>query len=437
MYKLSLFILILLTFLSCGSESTSQLLSTSSVLVTCKKENTLNKLYTQKSIQIEVQNNLKLLITDNPTTLKKTDFNKIFLYNLFKTEYFWATETENNINMNNYDNPQSFIDALKYKDDRWSFALTPEVYNEVTSQKSVGIGFSCQDTDKGCIITSVRIDSPADKIDLRRGDIIQKINSQTATRAIIYAKGQEKEELQFELLRPNSNEVCLGKVTPQEYIYKVVASKIVKTQKNETVGYLRLDSFLGDNILDHLNIAFNNFQKASIQKLIIDLRYNGGGSVDLASKLLDKLVVNREGQPQFTLAWNKSYQHKNQHYFFNNASNALDLTQILFLTTQNSASASELIISAMKPYLPEQDVVIIGDKTHGKPVGMSPQSDGAYYYFLINFVVQNSLGFFDYFEGLPVTSGCQVPDDPFHELGDTNEAMLKSALQYIDEGGCV
>jgi len=90
----------------------------------------------------------------------------------------------------------------------------------------------------------------------------------------------------------------------------------------------------------------------------------------------------------------------------------------------------------MKPYLPEEDVVIIGDRTHGKPVGMSAQSDGSYYYFLINFVVQNSLGFYDYFDGLAVTSGCTVADDPFHEMGDPKESMLKSALKYIETGSC-
>jgi hypothetical protein len=203
------------------------------------------------------------------------------------------------------------------------------------------------------------------------------------------------------------------------------------------VGYLRLDSFLGDDeILAQIESAFNSFKKESIEKLIIDLRYNGGGSVDLASKLLDKLVINKENQTQFTLAWNENYKNQNQIYRFNSSSNALDLKQILFLTTQGSASASELVISAMMPYLPEENVVIIGDKTHGKPVGMSGQYDGSYYYFLINFVVQNSLGFYDYFNGLPVTSGCYIKDDPFHEMGDPKESMLKSALQYIDTGSC-
>jgi hypothetical protein len=90
----------------------------------------------------------------------------------------------------------------------------------------------------------------------------------------------------------------------------------------------------------------------------------------------------------------------------------------------------------MKPYLSEDNIVIIGDKTHGKPVGMGGKTDVNYYYFLINFVVKNSLGFYDYFEGLPVTSGCDIKDDPFHEMGDPKESMLKAALHYVDTGSC-
>jgi len=98
-----------------------------------------------------------------------------------QTEYFWADKTEKNLDVNNYNDPQKLIDVLKYKEDRWSFAVTPKVYNDAISQKSVGFGFSCYDIGTGCLITYVRIDSPADKIDLRRGDVVQKINNQTAT----------------------------------------------------------------------------------------------------------------------------------------------------------------------------------------------------------------------------------------------------------------
>ena len=450
MHKHYFLILILLTFISCGtvtSGNTQEEADTNQdnnevlqeVLITCKEAVTtksFSKAYSPQSVQIETPNSLTVLLAETPT-FKETLFDNQGLYKLFQTEYFWADETEKNLDVNTYTDPQKLIDDLKYKEDRWSFAVTPELYNNAVSQKSVGFGFSCQDIKTGCLITYVRIDSPADKMDLRRGDIIQKIDNQTATQELIYAKGQEEKRLNFELSRPNSNELCSGKVLPREYTYKVVKSKTVNTSKNEKVGYLRLDSFLGDDkILAQIDNSFNNFKKNSIEKLVIDLRYNGGGSVNLASKLLDKLVINKQNQTQFTLAWNEAYKSQNQTYTFDFSSNALDLKQILFLTTQGSASASELIISAMKPYLPEENVVIIGDKTHGKPVGMSGQYDGNYYYFLINFVVKNSLGFYDYFDGLAVTSGCSITDDPFHEMGDPKESMLKSALQYIDTGSC-
>ena len=438
LYKLYIYTLILLAFNSCKTVETSDTNQTlGDVSITCSEEQkSINKTDYNQPVSIETPNKLKLLLANTPTS-KVIPFDNQGLYTLFQTEYFWADKVQKELDITGYQEPQKLIDDIKYKDDRWSFAVTPELYNNAISQKSVGFGFSCSDIDRGCLITYVRIDSPADKIDLRRGDIVQKINNQTATQELIYAKGQEGKLLEFELLRPNSSEQCSGKLLPREYSYKVVESKTLKTLKNEKVGYLRLDSFLGDNeILAQIDNSFNNLKKESIEKLVIDLRYNGGGSVDLASKLLDKLVVNKENQTQFTLAWNEMYKSQNQTYTFDSSSNALDLKQILFLTTQASASASELIISAMQPYLPEEDVVIIGDKTHGKPVGMSGQYDGSYYYFLINFVVQNSLGFYDYFNGLPVTSGCAVADDPFYEMGDPKESMLKSALQYIDTGSC-
>ena len=435
-YKLTLFNLILFIFTACGKDTKDidrHYLSCHEI----NKSINLNK-ETLQHIDIDAPTRLNILVANSPKSRNETtSFDKDGLYTLLKTEYLWADETPRTLNITDYNEPQQLINDAKYIKDRWSFAITHKQYNNAISQKSIGFGFRCQDIDRGCLVTYVRIDSPVDRIDLRRGDIVLKIDGQKATQKAIYTKGQEKGIVTLDILRPNSNQECSGEVTPREYNYKVVESKTIKTTNNEEVGYLRIDSFLGDSkILKQLNSAFDKFKKESIQKLIIDLRYNGGGSVDLASKLLDKLVIDKRGQTQFTLTWNKNYSKNNQRYTFENAFNALDLKQIIFLTTKHTASASELIISALKAYLPEENIVIIGDRTDGKPVGMVGQSDGSYYYFLINFLVKNALGFYDYFDGLPVTSGCNIVDDPFHEMGDRDEAMLKSALLYIDRGSC-
>lgn len=441
-YKQISITLSLLLFTACGGGGATKNTPTpDDKVVSCEKTTNsfMEKQYDKRDL-LTIDNSftsIKLLTLSSKLEKEEIDFDKKGLYQLFQTEYFWADKVNKYIDVSTYTNPNKLIDDVKYQKDRWSFAITPKDYNDAVSQVSIGTGFYCQDMSEGCFVVYVDLDSPADKIDIRRSDIIKTINGKKATRAGIEKAYLSATPLELELVRHQSNESCIGTVTAKEYSYKVVYNKIVQTQKNEKVGYLRLDSFLGDEkIITQLDNAFKSFKTASIEKLVIDLRYNGGGSVDIASKLLNKLTINKEGLEQFTLAWNKVYSSKNDVYTFKKSSNALDLKQVLFLTTKNSASASELVISAMHPYLPQKDVVIIGDDTHGKPVGMSGKSDGAYYYFIINFMVQNSLGFYDYFEGLPVTPTCDINDDPFHEMGDPKESMLKAALLYIDTESC-
>jgi C-terminal processing protease CtpA/Prc len=443
--KLYILTLIIITLFTACQEVQSQNNSKNDLSITslntdisCQEMETKNKIFNNKNtLKIKPLQDIKLLIQDDAPLHKTLSFNPQELYKLFQTEYYWASLVSRNFDYTLYEKPQEFINKIRYKKDRWSFAITVKEYSDVTSQKSVGIGIRCQDFKSGCLITYVRIDSPADRIDLRRGDLITKVNGKNVTEEEFYKEVKREKKINLELIRKSTQEHCIGSITPYEYTYKVLESKTLKTINNEKVAYLRLDSFLGEkNIKEPLNNAFNEFKRENIQKLIIDLRYNGGGSVELASELLNKLLTDYQDEEQFTLAWNSEYISKNRTYRFNKQNNSLNLKQIIFLTTQNSASASELVISAMKPYLPKSDVVVIGAKTHGKPVGMEGRKDRNYYYFLINFVVKNSLGIYDYFEGIPVTKGCNVVDDPFYEMGDPNEKMLKTALHYINEGSC-
>jgi len=432
----------LLLFTACGGGGGSSNSKYKDTFMSCQPAKSVNIFAKTNRETFSIENPMdepKILLEEtNLYSVTPLSFDKQGIYKLFQTEYYWAEETIKNFDYRAYTSPQTLINDLKNSKDRWSFSMTKEDYENVTSQKSGGFGFSCQDVTNGCHVTYVRLDSPADKVGLKRGDVITQINEKKATHTTIYATGQALEKLvSFTVLRKNTNEECHCSVTPRDYTFKVAKGKTLYTPKNEKVGYFRLDSFMGaENIVTQIDEAFNDFKKEHIKKLVIDLRYNGGGSVSVASKLLDKLTTTHQNDEQFTLAWNDDFKKNNSTYRFEKANNALNLEQILFLTTQSSASASELVISAMKAYLSEENIVIIGNKTHGKPVGMGLRADKNYYYFLINFVVKNSLGFYDYFEGFPVTSGCNIEDDPFHEMGDKEESMLKAALLYVDTGSC-
>ena len=363
---------------------------------------------------------------------------KSFLYNLFLTEYYWYDTVPEKFDYSSYTEPQPMINDLKYADrDRWSFSMTKKEYEDFSTQSNVGFGFGyTQDQDDHLLVYMVRIESPADKAGLKRGDIILKINGEEAT-AERMAQASEKvnQMTTFTILRvgePNTTQLDID-IRAQEYSFKVTSASTVQTDDGTAAGYLRFDSFT-DNATDEIDKAFTYFRTQNIKKLVIDLRYNGGGYLNTASILLDKLVRNKDGKVQFRLAWNDKNSAKNEVATFETDENSLDLSQIIFLTTQNSASASELVINALDASDIGIDVVLVGDRTHGKPVGMAGRSYGNHIYFLINFLVENADGFSDYFDGLPVD--CPVDDDLFHQLGDPDEAMLNMALHYIDTGSC-
>jgi C-terminal processing protease CtpA/Prc len=354
---------------------------------------------------------------------------KAYLYNLFLTEYYWYDKVPEKFDYSSYTEPKPMIDDLKYADkDRWSFAMTKQEYNDFAEQKTAGFGFGYT---PDMFIYMVRIDSPADKAGLMRGDLIVEVNGQAATPDLI-AKASSNLNQMTRFTVDRSGVSATINITAKEYNFKVASSGILKTPDNTAVGYLRFDSFT-DNATDELESIFTDFKKGNIDRLVIDLRYNGGGYLNTASILLDKLVRGKDGKVQFKLAWNAKNSSKDEVAEFETDDNSLDLKQILFLTTQKSASASELVINALYPYLGDS-VIIVGDKTHGKPVGMAGRSYGNHVYFLINFLVENADGFSDYFEGLP--ADCSAVDDFSHQMGDPEEAMLKEALYYIDNGSC-
>jgi len=359
------------------------------------------------------------------------DREKSYLYNLFLTEYYWNDKVSQNFDYTPYTEPQSMIDALKYTPlDQWSFALSPEQYDIMAKQGTAGFGFGYFDD---FLIYVVVMGSPAEAAGMMRGDRIIKINGNPVNEMILEQASQNLgQPTQFEIER--GNEHIQITITAQQYTYIATSYKVIQTESGQQVGYLRFDEFT-ENAVSELEAAFTFFKNQQINKLVVDLRYNPGGSVTTASIFLDKVGHGFNGMPQFSMTYNPSNSYRNETlYFDSNDPNSLTLDKLIFLTTESSASASELVINAMEPYLLENNV-IVGTRTHGKPVGMDGRTNGSYIYFLINFAVWNADGFGDYFDGLP--PDCFVEDNDFaHQLGDPSEKLLNEALYYIDNNHC-
>lgn len=360
-----------------------------------------------------------------------TQSEKEFVHKLFLTEYLWYDEVASNVDYTQYTTRDSLINDLRVTPpDIWSFSLTKAEYEDISNQAATGFGFGYTSNFQ---IFLVRIDAPAYG-KLFRGDEIVAINGKEVTKTLMRSASQDlNNPTTFTLLR--NGETLDVEVTPSAYTFKSTLGKVMH-DNNKTVGYLRYDAFTESSATE-LEKEFTQFKKANIDELVIDLRYNGGGDIAVASILLENISNAHPGERQVYLDWNENYKQNNSTYYFSDEvePNDLNMTRVFFLVTKNSASASELVISALKPYLGKANVITIGTPTHGKPVGMNGRVYGDNYYFLINFFVRNDAGDTTSFEGIPPT--CEAEDDLSHVMGDANETMYKSALHYISTGVCL
>ena len=367
----------------------------------------------------------------NNSSSSTTNFgssDKAFLTYLFNNEYLWYDKIDTNIDSSSFTTPMSMIDAIRYRElDKWSYAQTYQEYEDFSNQKSTGsFGFYYGNNFQ---VLNIVLDSPAYKSGLKRGDIITQINDQNISdEVLLNAKANLNIASKFKVIRDNKSLEL--DITPSIYTFRVTDYKILN-MSNKKIGLLRYDQFTSASITQ-LDKAFKYFKDNSIDELIIDLRYNGGGSLATTSILLDKITgISYNKKLQFYLNYNDIQQKFNENYYFEKDDNSLDMKRVFFLTTSNSASASEVAINSLKPYI---DVKLIGSTTHGKPVGMSGRSYGNYVYWLINFTILNSNSSGEFYNGLSVD--CKVDDDFNYPRDNINEDMLEEALYYIEYNRC-
>jgi hypothetical protein len=222
------------------------------------------------------------------------------------------------------------------------------------------------------------------------------------------------------------------------------------------VGYLLFNDHIA-TAEAQLVSAINSFKTAGVQDLILDLRYNGGGYLDLASELAYMIAGGiTAGQTFERSMFNDKYPNTNPveggaltptpfHSTAQGFSVAtgtplptLNLNRVYVITSKNTCSASEAIINSLRGI--DVEVYQIGSTTCGKPYGFYPKGNCGTTYFSIQFEGRNAKGFATYPDGFtPVNSpdigsvdlpGCSVADDFTHALGDTSEGRLQAALNF-------
>jgi carboxyl-terminal processing protease len=339
-----------------------------------------------------------------------------------------------------YSNPEAFVEALRYQPlDRFSF-VTSQAANQAFygAGQYVGIGISQQLTSSSTLqVSDVYAGSPAATAGMVRGDTILMVNGIAVSTLIAQgtlgdaygpATVGVQVTLEFQHAAGDTHTVTLSKAVVTQPNVKLVQ---VFTDGTHKVGYFFFQNFIepSDSELDS---AFKQLKADGVDELVIDDRYNGGGLLSVAQHLGSLIAGSSEvGQTFATLNYNNRHSDQNYTFNFDQETNALGLNRIVFITTDATASAAELIINALKPYI---DVVTVGSTTFGKPVGENGFDICKDVLYPMTFKMTNAAGYGDYFAGFAPT--CPAIDDLSHPLGDGNESSLAAALYYIANGNC-
>ena len=197
------------------------------------------------------------------------------------------------------------------------------------------------------------------------------------------------------------------------------------------MGYILFHNFVQPSNAA-LDVAFAQLVSEGATDLVLDMRYNGGGLVSVAQHLADLIGGMRtNGLLMARYVHNDRQTSRNTSLYFGEAPAAISTPRLIAITTRASASASELVINALKPYMA---VTVVGDNTYGKPVGQYGFRFCGKIVFPVSFSIRNAADQGDYFGGF--VPDCAAPDDLAYLLGDPREASLGEAIHFAVTGEC-
>lgn len=366
-----------------------------------------------------------------------------------------------------FDSPESLFAALKAPapTDRFSIIVNDyEVLNNLfagnTTTTGVEYGLFYEpgsDTNIYGVVRYIIPGSPAASQNISRGDIFTGINGQELT-ASNYRNLLASSTITFNLgsfdgttVTSSSEAVTVSRAAVTE---NPVFFKTVFVRGSKRIAYLIYNGFTA-NFDTQLNAAFAELKAQNPTDLILDLRYNSGGSVLTASRLAAMITGQFTGQLFAKYQYNSDIQAQFEATnpdelrinFPNSVGptpiNSLNLTKVYVITTGSSASASELVINCLKPYI---QVRQIGTKTTGKNTGSITLYDSPTFgtqnrnpnhkYAMQPLVIKtiNADDFGDYSNGIEPDLNLPEQAQNMGVLGNENEPLLAAALNYIETG---
>jgi len=371
----------------------------------------------------------------------------------------FANQEELDNFLSSYETPEALFEYLRSPQDEFSVLVDDYIALEnalsgVTLTNGMEFGLVNYPDNGGNVFGYVRYVLPgsdADNKGLQRGVIFNRVNGQQITDSNFnslfdpdsYTIGLAT--FDGATVSPIETEVALSKTEFTENPIHVVRTFDIQGVK---IGYLMYNAFTNE-FDPQLNNVFAQFKSEGVTELVLDLRYNSGGSVETATDLSSMVTGQFNGQVFYQELWNDDRQaeYANDGLFNNqigngDAINSLNLNTLYVLTTRSTASASELVINGLDPYI---QVVQVGGDTRGKfqasfllydapaPAFNRSQANPNHTYAMLPLVFKtaNINGRTDFINGLEPDLAIGEDFANLGVLGDPSETLLAAALNLI------
>ena len=364
--------------------------------------------------------------------------------------YLFQDSLPATVNLGSYATADELLDALtaaaraEGKDRYFSYLTTRAAENALLGQgEFIGFGFRNR-TDDGNrpFVLDVYEGSPAAEQGLQRGDEIVAVDEGNGfvpvaeslvggkTLSDLLGAAEAGVRRGLRLLHAGAQrEIYMTKRTVTIDPVPAYGVQVLDFGGVPSVGYLHLRSYISPadpQLVD----AFGAF--AGLRYFIVDLRYNGGGLVSTADLINNLLGAALVGEVQYRMVHNAAKSQQNSTVRFAPRAQSAAPVRIAFLTTEATASASEININSMQPWV---DAALIGSDTYGKPVGQLAFDLGGCEdrLRLVAFKTVNALDQGDYYDGLASTFGttCAAADTLDAPLGSPDDTLVRTALGWL------
>ena len=402
------------------------------------------------------QSELEKLLSTNRYYMKR-------YYEDFFPYYFWyddVIQRVQNYKYENYSTIYEYFDATLFSEDRWSWMMSGDDYRSSESGEQTGTyGVSLQQAieyyhDYNIRVAYIYPGSPFEKYGVTRGWTLTHLDSvpvmdYVASGKFNKALYKNNQLFTFKDLKGESHTFNCSpssSLMTRSYLKSEVFQPGDYPGLSEPVGYFLYMSYMDGEFLDDIHDAMAKFKAANVHKVILDLRYNGGGSGAASNLLVNYLApASADNQVYRRTIHNKQLSLYDSSDTIHRMEGSLDLDALYVIGGSHTASASEVTINGLKPFM---DLYLVGDTTYGKPNGMYvllyPDSDSDYarynkgdystlklVFLPIAFFSKNGLGNSIPYMGFEPDN--YRPDDLRHDFG-VEEDNIRACLESIVNG---